>query len=75
MNFGIISWVLGVLLTIYGIKFVFMAVKTLLSKEMMESVIDKAGKSITRTNKKFKRYLKEKVDKKKTVNKPMVEIR
>ena len=75
MNWGIVSWVLGVLLTIYGIRFVFMAVKTLLSKEMMEAVIDKAGKSVTRTNKKFKKYLKEKVDKKKTVNKPMVTIR
>ena len=65
MNWGIIGWVLGALLTIYSIKFVFTAVRTLLSKETMETVLDSAGNSIHRANRNFKRYLKKKADNRK----------
>lgn len=77
MNWGLIAWVAGALLTIYGIKFVFMAIRTLLSKDTMESVLDVAGASVNRANKKFKRYLKKKVDNKKTNAeiKPIITIR
>ena len=76
MNWGLIMWVAGALLTIYAIKFVFIAIKTLFSKDTMTVVSDAMGRSISRTNKKFKRYLKEKVDKRKAEEpKPVVTIR
>lgn len=77
MNWNIIGWVLGTLLTIYGIKFVFMAVRTLLSKETMETVLDSAGNAIHRTNRNFKRYLKKKADNKKMskIETPTITIR
>lgn len=75
MNWGIVSWVLGVLLTIYAIRFVFMAVRTLLSKDTMETVLDAAGNSINQANKKFKKFLKQKTDKRKQEQKPVITIR
>ena len=79
MNWGLVAWVAGVLLTIYAIKFVFMAIKTLLSKDTMETVMDAMGDSITCANKKFKRYLKQKSTQKKMrkleEEKPMIIVR
>ena len=48
MNWGLIAWVAGALLTIYAIKFVFMAIKTLFSKDTMQTVSDAMGRSISR---------------------------
>ena len=80
MNWGLVAWVAGVLLTIYAIKFVFMAIRTLLSKDTMEDVMDIMGNSISNANKKFKRFLKKKSTQKKMQkkieeNKPMVIVR
>ena len=80
MHWGLVAWVAGVLLTIYGIKFVFMAIRTLLSKDTMESVMDSMGYSISCANKKFKRYLKNKstqrkMQKKVEEEKPMIIVR
>ena len=76
MNWSLIMWVAGTLLTIYAIKFVFMAIKTLFSKDTMQTVSNAMGRSISRTNKKFKRYLKNKVDQRKSEEpKPVVTIR
>ena len=80
MNWGIVAWVAGFLLTIYAIKFVFMAIRTLLSRDTMESVMDAMGDSISCANKKFKRYLKQKSTQRKVKKeieeeKPMVIVR
>ena len=80
MNWGLVAWVAGVLLTIYAIKFVFMAIRTLLSKDTMEDVMDVMGNSISNANKKFKRYLKNKSTQKKMQRKleeekPMIIVR
>ena len=79
MNWGLVASFAGVLLTIYGIKFVFMAIRSLFSKDTMETVMDSMGNSISKANKKFKRYLKQKSAQKKMQQieeeKPMILIR
>ena len=46
MNWSLVAWVAGVLLTFAGIKFVWVLFRTLLSKETMEDVVDSIGDSI-----------------------------
>ena len=78
MNWGLISWIAGVMLTLYGIKFVIMAIRTLLSKDTMNAVLDAAGSSVNTANVKFKRYLKKKASSKKSEQKkikPIITIR
>ena len=80
MNWGLVAWVTGALLTIYAIKFVFIAIRSLLSKDTMESVMDVMGERVNRMNKNFKKYLKNRSAKKKMLKqieegKPMVDIR
>ena len=78
MNLSIVLWFAGALLTIYGIKFVFLFVREMFSKDTMESVMDAAGATIKNMNKSFTRYLKRKArerrEKTKEKNLPMVTI-
>lgn len=78
MNLKIVAWFAGALLTIYGVKFVFLAVRQLFSKDTMNSVMDAAGAHVASMNKSFTRYLKRKArerrEKTKEKNLPMVTI-
>ena len=64
MNWGLIGWVAGILLTFAGIKFVFVAIKSLVNRDSMEAVLDGIGHSVSNAGKKFGSYVKKKVDKK-----------
>ena len=84
MNWNLVGWFAGIVATFIGMKFVIVAAKTLFSKETMESALDVAGNSISRTTKKFEKYLKNKTKKVKAKtyqangtadNKPIVTIR
>ena len=82
MNWGLIAWVAGVMLTFAAIKFVFMLLKNLCSKETMSTVIDGIGSSCQETSKKMSDYLankvknrREKKEAEKELNKPVIRIR
>ena len=62
MNWNLIAWFAGVLLTIAGIKFVFVAIHTLLSKKTMKSAIDAVGVGIGESADRFTNYIQKKVD-------------
>jgi DNA-binding transcriptional regulator GbsR (MarR family) len=86
MNWGLVGWFFGVLLTLAALKFVWTVFRTLFSKETMEDVIDAAGDKIhdlgenmTNSMKKAaaKRRAKKKAEeakKKKEQDKPLVLI-
>ena len=81
MNWNLIAWVAGVLLTFAGIKFVFVAIHTLLSKKTMKSAIDAVGVGIGESADKFTDYIQRKVDERKAKKeaekntKPVITIR
>lgn len=65
MNWGFIGWVLGIILTLYVLKFAIMALRSLFSKESMESLMDIAGNKISRANKNLTKKMKQNVAKRK----------
>ena len=82
MNWGLIAWVAGVMLTFAAIKFVFMLLKNLCSKETMSTVIDGIGSSCQETSKRMSDYLANKVKNRRArkeaereMNKPVIRIR
>lgn len=78
MNWNLIGWFAGVILTIAGLKFVWVFLRSILSKDTMLDVIDAAGNGISNAGKAFSNYLGKKADerrKKKEANKPIVTIR
>ena len=82
MNWGLFAWVAGVMLTFAAIKFIFMLLKNLCSKENLNSVIDGIGSSCQETSKKMSDYLtkkvqvrREKKEAEKELNKPVIRIR
>lgn len=82
MNWELIRWFAGICLTIVGLKFVLVMVKTLFSKEMMQDAIGAVGDKISDANYKMTNSLKRKMAEKKArreaekeKNKPMVFIR
>lgn len=80
MNWELVKWVVGVLLTFAAIKFVWTAFRSLFNKETMEDVLDTMGDKISDAshtiNKKLKKKAMERrVQKAEKKNKPVVIIR
>lgn len=82
MNWNLVAWVAGTLMTFVGIKFVIVAIKTLFSKEMMTDAIGAIGDHISDANAALTNKLKTKMAQRKArkeaekqQNKPMVYIR
>ena len=65
MNWGLIGWVVGCLLTIYVLKFVVMALRSLFSKESMENLMDWTGTKVNDANKKLTETIKRSTAKRK----------
>lgn len=80
MNWGLIGWFAGIVLTFAGLKFVLVAARTLLSKDTMKAGLDAINDKVTTETKKFEKYLKKKVKARKVqksneVRKPQIDIR
>lgn len=81
MNWGLIGWFAGIVLTFTGLKFVLVAARTLFSKDTMKAGLDAINNKVTTSTKKFEKYLKKKVNARKVqkydveVKKPQVYIR
>ena len=69
MNFGFIGWIVGILLTIYLLKFVILALRSLFSKESMESLMGAAEQKIKDANKWVTATIKKKTAAKKKAEK------
>lgn len=65
MNWGLVGWIIGALLTIYAIKFVFLLMKSIFSKETMRNGMEVLGDSVSSATKKFERFLKKKAKERK----------
>lgn len=75
---GFIQWASGILLGLFVLRFIFIAIKTLLSKDNINAILDSTGNWVMKTNRKFKKYLNKKVSEKKAKQKdikPVVTIR
>lgn len=75
---GFIQWATTILLGLFVLRFIFIAIKTLLSKENINAILDSTGNWVVKSNKKFKKYLNKKVSEKKAKQKdikPVVTIR
>lgn len=75
---GFIQWATGILLGLFVLRFIFIAIKTLLSKDNINAILDSTGNWVVKSNKKFKKYLNKKVSEKKAKQKdikPVVTIR
>ena len=75
---GFIQWATGILLGLFVLRFIFIAIKTLLSKDNINAILDSTGNWVAKSNKKFKKYLNKKVSEKKAKQKdikPVVTIR
>lgn len=83
MNWGFIGWVIGILLTIYLLKFVILALRSLFSRESMENIMGATERKIRSANKAMTRKIKqtaakrkaEKLQKKIEEDQPMIVIR
>lgn len=79
MNWQLIAWFAGVMLTLGGLKFVWVFLRTLLSKETMEDGIDALKDSVSGLANKATDKIKEKAERrrqeKKEKAKPIVTIR
>lgn len=60
MNWNFIWWFMGIVLTVYAIKFLLSLCKSLLGKEAREDLIDSMGQSINNANKRLTKSLKKK---------------
>ena len=60
MNWNFIWWFMGIVLTVYAIKFLMSLCKSLLGKEAREDLIDSMGQSINNANKRLTKSLKKK---------------
>ncbi len=69
MNWGFIGWVVGILLTIYLLKFVILALRSLFSKESMESLMGTAERKIKDANEWMTATIKKKAAAKKKAEK------
>lgn len=75
---GFIQWATGILLGLFVLRFIFIAIKTLLSKDNINAILDSTGNWVVKSNKRFKKYLNKKVSEKKAKKediKPVVTIR
>ena len=79
MNWGLISSVAGIMLTIYGIKFVFRLLKSFGSKESMDAVIgdftNTCNEQADRLKNTIHRKMEERRKKKEATQPPVIRIR
>ncbi len=79
MNWDLVKWVAGVLLTLGGIKVAFVLIHRIFSKETINAVCGNINESCASAGEKFGKYLKDKVERKQTQkkesNKPTMIIR
>ena len=80
MNWELVKWIVGVLLTFAAIKFVWTAFRSLFSKETMEDMLDTMGDKISDashavTKKLKKKAMERRVQKQENKNEPIVIIR
>ena len=79
MNWQLIGWFFGGVLTIYAIKFILELFKSLLGKDARADMMESIGESIHNANKSLTRALKRKAEErrrqKEEENKPMIMIR
>ena len=79
MNWGFIGWVLGILLTLYVLKFAILALRSIFSRDTMESIMSSTGERISEMNAKVTNKIKAKAAqrkaKKQEENKPIIYIR
>lgn len=77
MNWGLIGWFAGIILTFAGLKFVWIFLKSILSKDTMEDVIEAAGDGISNAGRSFSKFLKMKGEERRARKneKPIVTIR
>lgn len=65
MNWGFIGWCLGIILTVYVLKFAILALRSLFSKRNMESIMMAAGDKVSEANEAMTRKIKETAAKRK----------
>lgn len=77
MNWGLIGWFAGIVLTFAGLKFVWVFLRNILSRDTMENVIETAGNGISNAGKSFSDYLKKKSNERRAKKErhPIVTIR
>lgn len=76
MNWGLVGWFAGTIATLIGIKFIWTLFRTLFSKESMVKVIDSVGSGATNAANKMTasvtQKIRDKKERKKDENKPVV---
>lgn len=78
MNWSLIAWVFGTMMTFYGIKFVFRLLHQLFSKDTMDNAIGAIGNSCTQSADNLTNYLTSKIKarrQKKAEEEPIITIR
>ena len=68
MNWELVKWVAGVLLTVAAIKFVWTAFRTLFSKENFEDALDSVGTACGNAATRMANGIKKKIVKAKKAN-------
>ena len=61
MNWELVKWVAGTLLTVAGVKFVWTAFRTIFSKDNMEDALDALGDKCSEGAERTGEYLKRKM--------------
>ena len=82
MNWSLIGWFAGAIVTLYMIKFILMLTRRIFSKDTMTKIIDGTGNAASRTSERISDNLAEKIQqrrerkaKEKEENSPVVVIR
>ena len=77
MNWDLIKWVAGIMLTFAGVKFVWVFLRNLLSRDMMEDAIEAVGDGFRNLGSRTAAYAKRKAGERKAKKeaKPIVTIR
>ena len=78
MNWSLIEWVFGTMMTFYGIKFVLRLLHQLFSRDTMDSAIGAIGNSCTQSADNLTNYLAGKIKArraKKEAEEPFITIR
>ena len=70
MNWGLVGWVAGTMLTIYMIKFVISLMRSVFSKENANRVISGIGNSCDRAGERCTEYLRYKVENRRRKKEP-----
>ena len=63
MNWNLVLWFAGIMVTFVGLKFVWVLFRTLFSKESMEDVVDAIGDGIHNASEKVSKSIKKSAQK------------